>query len=409
MGNLNEEGGTATGFKYNCRKCPIRNRCIDENHKTANVRQMLKAAFEARTDTLTTWKRLQQNCLLVKAEKERAERSAGESLLSRRLRKARETGELKDPGQPPNYLQPVKSSDGSTEPKIKHLRPKPKPILKPLPSKSKPLSPVPGEPEWMASTSTAGESAPDFLGNTSVYPDPDELYAETDESSRPYWLTIAGSGRHIKVPSDGELVLGRFDPHIGIPPDIDLGLEDITQTISRRHAKIIGRNGFHTVEDLGSSQGVKVNGAAVIAGDRHKLEAGDRIKLGKLQMVYEAVPTHILIISSKDRVQHLVTVTSTGSQFEIAPPDDVTIGRYDTFIDFVPDIDLGEEGEVSARVSRRHTIITWRDNLPYVEDLGSGFGTRLNGKMLLMGQAKALKPGDHLWLGGCVLGYDVKL
>jgi len=116
-----------------------------------------------------------------------------------------------------------------------------------------------------------------------------------------------------------------------------------------------------------------------------------------------------LIISPKDTVQHIITVTSTGSQFEINPPDDVVIGRRDAFVDIVPDIDLGEEGEVSSRVSRRHTIITWRDNLPYVEDLGSGFGTRLNGKMLLMGQAKALKPGDHLWLGGCVLGYDVKL
>lgn len=397
-----------TGYKYNCRKCPIRNRCIDENHSTSNVRQMLKAAFEQRTDTLKTWKRLQQNCLLIKAEQERAEQSAGESLLSRRLRKARETDELKDPGRSPEYLQPVKSPDGSTQPKIKHLKPKTKPVLKPLPPKSKPLSPVPDEPEWMFSATTERESVSDTLGHASVYPDPDDFHTQTDEV-RPYWLIVAGSGRHIKVPSDGELVLGRFDPHIGIPPDIDLGLEDQTQTISRRHAKIVGKNGFHTVEDLGSSQGVKVNGAAIIAGTRHKLESGDRIKLGKLQMVYEAVPTHILIISPKDPIQHIVTVTHTGSQFEIAAPDDVVIGRQDKFVDFVPDIDLGEEGEVSTRVSRRHTIITWRDNMPYVEDLGSGFGTRLNGKMLLMGQAKALKPGDHLWLGGCVLGYDVKL
>jgi pSer/pThr/pTyr-binding forkhead associated (FHA) protein len=126
-------------------------------------------------------------------------------------------------------------------------------------------------------------------------------------------------------------------------------------------------------------------------------------------MIYDSVPTPILLISPKDKVQHLIMVTSTGSQFEVNPSDDVIIGRGDTFVDFVPDIDLGEEGEVAARVSRRHALITWRNNMPYVEDLGSGFGTRRNGKMLLMGQATALKPGDHLWLGGCVLGYDVKL
>jgi hypothetical protein len=29
--------------------------------------------------------------------------------------------------------------------------------------------------------------------------------------------------------------------------------------------------------------------------------------------------------------------------------------------------------------------------------------------VLLLGQAKPLNPGDHIWLGGCVLAYDVQL
>ena len=62
-----------------------------------------------------------------------------------------------------------------------------------------------------------------------------------------------------------------------------------------------------------------------------------------------------------------------------------------------------------TRVSRRHAIITWRKGNPYAEDLGSGFGTRLNGEMLLIGQAVPLKPGDHIWLGGCILAYDVEI
>lgn len=78
-------------------------------------------------------------------------------------------------------------------------------------------------------------------------------------------------------------------------------------------------------------------------------------------------------------------------------------------MDFIPDIDLNSSGEVAVRVSRRHAIITWRNGAPYVEDLGSGFGTRLNGEMLLLGQAVPLKPGDHIWLGGCVLAYDVAI
>ena len=54
-------------------------------------------------------------------------------------------------------------------------------------------------------------------------------------------------------------------------------------------------------------------------------------------------------------------------------------------------------------------IVTWRDSVPHLEDLGSGFGTRLNGETLFIGHAAQLTPGDHIWLGGCVLAYDIEL
>jgi hypothetical protein len=41
--------------------------------------------------------------------------------------------------------------------------------------------------------------------------------------------------------------------------------------------------------------------------------------------------------------------------------------------------------------------------------LGSGFGTRLNGETLFIGHAAPLTPGDHIWLGGCVLAYDIEV
>jgi pSer/pThr/pTyr-binding forkhead associated (FHA) protein len=209
------------------------------------------------------------------------------------------------------------------------------------------------------------------------------------------------------LPTNGELVFGRFDPNIGVPPDIDLGYEDHENTVSRRHAKITGIDGYHTIEDLGSRHGVLINGFRPEPG--YQLETGDRISLGRAQLIYDRIPTHILIISPDDRVQHTITLTPNGRQFTIAPPNEIYIGRSDTYVDFVPDIDLGGEGKVANRVSRRHAIITWRNRIPYLEDVGSGFGTRLNGEMLLMGQTVQLKPGDHIWLGGCVLAYDVEL
>jgi pSer/pThr/pTyr-binding forkhead associated (FHA) protein len=105
----------------------------------------------------------------------------------------------------------------------------------------------------------------------------------------------------------------------------------------------------------------------------------------------------------------MLIVTPTGRKLRIAPAKDIVIGRSDRYVEFVPEIDLSQDGEASARVSRRHAIIHWRKDRPYLEDLGSGFGTRVNGKMILLGQAVPLKPGDHIWLGGCVLAYDVEL
>jgi pSer/pThr/pTyr-binding forkhead associated (FHA) protein len=203
--------------------------------------------------------------------------------------------------------------------------------------------------------------------------------------------------------------LGRFDPTIGIPPDIDLTYEDQgINMISRRHARMVGVEGQHVIEDLGSRYGVFVNDKQLRSGHPQSLKSGDRVMVGKTQLLYDAVPTPMLIPSPNWR-WHVLTITPTGRRLNIAPPTDVIIGRADTYIGFKPDLDLSQDGEVAGRVSRRHALISWRDGLPYIEDLGSGFGTRLNGETLLMGKAVPLKPGDHLWLGGCVLAYDVEL
>lgn len=366
-------------YKYNCRKCPIRNRCIDESVNAPTVKEIVRHAFAARTDTLETWGLLQPGCLLIKAEEERASTTPRESLLSRRLREARQAreqvadlGAMSDSDQP-DYLRPVTSLPFDTR----------------LP---------------------AGEAGPSYADvRSSEQEAPPLAGTPAPQGSAPRWLTVVASGRHIVLPTVSPLVLGRFDPHFWIPPDVDLTFEDQrAHTVSRQHAKIVGVAGGHTVEDLGSQHGLFVNGVPVKSGP-HLLQLGDRIKLGSIQLLYEAVPGHLQHLPPHTNARHLLIVTPTGRKYSIAPPDDILIGRSDPFINFVPDIDLGREGNVSMRVSRRHAIITWRNNLPCVEDLGSGFGTRLNGETLLIGQAVPLKPGDHIWLGGCVLAYDVEL
>lgn len=370
-------------YKYNCRKCPIRKRCVHESANSPSVKETIGHAFTARTDTLETWGLLQNNCLLLNAEQERASTAPRESMLSRRLRQAREAREeaakalsqLRD--KQPDYLQPVS----------------------PLPSPSAQVKSPPEE----APRDVTGEA------DTRLETPPHDRGVDPGRS-RPCWLTAHTSGRHIALPVTGELVLGRFDPHFGIPPDIDLTFEDQgTHTVSRRHARILGRDKNHFIEDLGSRHGLFLNGEPVKPGSSRKLRPGDEVLLGSTRLLYDVMPRYVLDMPSTADVRHVLTITPTGRTLAIAPPNEVIIGRSDRYIDFVPDIDLGREGDVAVRVSRRHAIITWRNRSPYLEDLGSGFGTRLNGETLFIGQAIPLKPGDHIWLGGCVLAYDLEL
>ncbi len=75
-----------------------------------------------------------------------------------------------------------------------------------------------------------------------------------------------------------EVVLGRS-------PDCHITIED--PLISRRHAKITIGDGAATVTDLGSRNGVRVNGRQ-IDGDA-EIKDGDRIRLGTQELLFSVV------------------------------------------------------------------------------------------------------------------------
>ena len=77
----------------------------------------------------------------------------------------------------------------------------------------------------------------------------------------PFLLALGGLGRD-------ELLLGRH-------PRCDIVLED--ESVSRRHAQILFRDGIWVIRDLGSTNGTTVNGARV---GRSSLCSGDVLGLG---------------------------------------------------------------------------------------------------------------------------------
>ena len=88
-------------------------------------------------------------------------------------------------------------------------------------------------------------------------------------------------GKEFNIDSDTTNI-GRWDPDSGAFPDIDLTNDDNDAKVSRRHAKILSKNGQFFLEDFGSLNGSYVNrGERLIPGEPAPIKNGDEIILGK--------------------------------------------------------------------------------------------------------------------------------
>jgi predicted component of type VI protein secretion system len=90
---------------------------------------------------------------------------------------------------------------------------------------------------------------------------------------QPSALLNVGGNRQ-QIPPDGAVV--------GRSRECQITIED--PNISRRHAEIRLENGAWSITDLGSTNGVEVNGERVKTA---RLEPGDRIVLGRTELVFE--------------------------------------------------------------------------------------------------------------------------
>ncbi len=74
-------------------------------------------------------------------------------------------------------------------------------------------------------------------------------------------------------------------PNDRIPPDIDVSGFPNSEVVSRIHADIRVEGDACYIEDVGSSNGTYINNLPLLPGNRHRLRPGDRISLGKGDMV----------------------------------------------------------------------------------------------------------------------------
>ena len=109
-------------------------------------------------------------------------------------------------------------------------------------------------------------------GHTMVYSTSDRLREELDRPRGP-----EPTGRAMLLAEGKRMVVGRSGAVLGRSRDCDVTLND--PNVSRRHAEIRpdGAGGW-LVEDLGSTNGVKVNGRQIRSAT--PLQPGDRLALG---------------------------------------------------------------------------------------------------------------------------------
>jgi serine/threonine protein kinase len=108
----------------------------------------------------------------------------------------------------------------------------------------------------------------------------DSVHAVNDSDTKS--MSFPGDIPERRIPLSGaEVRIGRRSKSMGIEPEIDLSVPSRDPGVSRLHAKLVpAPDGTWTVVDLGTENGITVNGRDVPAGDSAPLRPGDHIHLG---------------------------------------------------------------------------------------------------------------------------------
>lgn len=187
----------------------------------------------------------------------------------------------------------------------------------------------------------------------------------------------------------GELVLGRSSDC-----DIPLGSTDV----SRRHARLFIHLGRCYVEDLGSANGVIVDGERI--GGIVQLADTSVVVVGSFVVRVEREDGRgTPAVAAADLAQHTASAPLTFRPTIAARvPDEEPV----LFALVDRDLVVGRAREcgvllVHPSVSRQHAALRYRSDEWLLEDLGSANGTEINGNRL--DRPTALREGDRIRFG----------
>lgn len=185
----------------------------------------------------------------------------------------------------------------------------------------------------------------------------------------------------------GSYVIGRLD-------DCDIVLP--STSVSRQHARVFVEDGRCFIEDMGSSNGVIVDGQRVLGrrdlGTASQIRVGDfylylEFKRSPQQLANQNVLSTLFIASGADHFK-LVRINDAfaGEEFSLSESSN-TIGRTDENFILLSDVSISRQHAQIDRIGDHYSVV----------DSGSSNGTLLNGKPVRSRQP--LQAGDIVQFG----------
>jgi pSer/pThr/pTyr-binding forkhead associated (FHA) protein len=170
---------------------------------------------------------------------------------------------------------------------------------------------------------------------------------------------------------------------------------------SRRHAQVHSDGGTISVEDLGSTNGTKVNGQPLASGEKRTLNPGDKVSFGGIELQFSLPGT-------KGGNTTQVFASNKTAAIAMAPRKEVAPARLvGSGHDFALRLGVNTFGRkadndvpvVDAYVSGKHGVIEITESGAYLTDTGSTNGTMLNDAKLAPNMRTAIGAEDVIRLG----------
>ncbi len=188
------------------------------------------------------------------------------------------------------------------------------------------------------------------------------------------------------------------------------------KTVSRRHAQIeVAEDGRVIVEDLGSTNGTRINGETLAANSARPLADGDHVQFGSVALSLRLPQT----TGEGGTAEVPSSSGATPAKQEHRDPEPSRAqfvgmrGGVLRTIPLVPGVTtFGRRAENSVvlrddpYVSGSHAQVIAEDDVFRLTDLGSTNGTLVGGKPLTANLPVVLEAGDEVAIGGTVYRFE---